>query len=169
MLYLSLFGYFIQKLRREQNLKVFGICFYLLSEIAWVRSVCLLYSFTLLTSLLLQISLMFNVDVLLQEVSKPWVSSHLLTFTETFVAFFNPSLVKTFFHFKKNPKSSQNYSWWTPYEPLSLGEPPVNCELSIACISQQSPFEPRGNKFYCLDFYTRDVRHKTINCQNKCS
>lgn len=96
-------GYFIRKLRREQNLKVFGICFYLLSEIAWVRSVCLVYSFTLLTSLLLQISLMFNVDILLQEVSKPWVSSHLLTFTETFVAFFNPSLVKTFFHFKKKP------------------------------------------------------------------
>lgn len=122
-------GYFIRKLRREQNLKVFGICFYLLSEIAWVRSVCLVYSFTLLTSLLLQISLMFNVDVLLQEVSKPWVSSHLLTFTETFVAFLTHLLSKRSSTLKKNPKSSQNYSWWTPHEPLSLGEPPVNCQL----------------------------------------
>lgn len=81
-------GYFIRKLKREQNLKVFGIYFNFLSEIAWARSVCLLCSFRPLTSLLLQISLMFNVDVLVQEGSKPWVSSHLLTFTETFVAFF---------------------------------------------------------------------------------
>lgn len=158
-------GYFIQKLKREQNLKVFGICFYLLSEIAWGRSVCLLYSFTLLTSLLLLISLMFNVDVLVQEVSKPWVSSHLLTFTETFVAFFFTHLLsKSSSPLKKTLKVLKII----PDELHMNRVPLVNpCELSIACISQQSLFEPRGNKFYCLDFYTRDVRHKTINCQNK--
>lgn len=121
-------GYFIRKLRREQNLKVFGICFYLLSEIAWVRSVCLVYSFTLLLCyyrFLLCLMLTYSykkcrsLEFLLTCLP---LQRHLLLFLTHLLSKRSSTL-------KKNPKSSQNYSWWTPHEPLSLGEPPVNCQL----------------------------------------